>query len=49
MGVLIGLGANLALDWWWADPTVALLVAAACLQAGWKTWRGEPVNTPAAC
>jgi divalent metal cation (Fe/Co/Zn/Cd) transporter len=49
IGVLIGLGANLALGWWWADPTVALLVAAACLQAGWKTWRGEPVNTPAAC
>ncbi|MFL6098770.1 MAG: cation transporter [Actinomycetales bacterium] len=41
IGVLIGLGVNLALGWWWADPTVALLVAAACLQAGWKTWRGE--------
>jgi divalent metal cation (Fe/Co/Zn/Cd) transporter len=41
VGVLIGLGANLALGWWWADPSVALLVAAACLEAGWKTWRGE--------
>jgi divalent metal cation (Fe/Co/Zn/Cd) transporter len=39
--VLFGLALNLAFHWWWADPIVALLVAAACLQAGWTTWRGE--------
>lgn len=48
VGVLVGLGANLSLGWWWADPTVALLVAAACLQAGWKTWRGDACEEPAA-
>ena len=39
--VLLGLALNLAFSWWWADPVVALVVAAACLQAGWTTWRGE--------
>jgi divalent metal cation (Fe/Co/Zn/Cd) transporter len=42
VAVLLGLAANLFWGWWWADPTVALLVAAACLQAGWATWRGQP-------
>jgi divalent metal cation (Fe/Co/Zn/Cd) transporter len=47
VAVLVGLAANLAFGLWWADPVAALLVAAACLQAGWRTWRGgicaEPV------
>ena len=46
--VLIGLAANLTLGWWWADPVVALLVAVACLQAGWNTWRGEACDDPVA-
>jgi divalent metal cation (Fe/Co/Zn/Cd) transporter len=41
VAVLAGLAANLAFGLWWADPVAALLVAAACLQAGWRTWRGE--------
>ncbi len=41
IAVLIGLVANATLGWWWADPIVALIVAAACLQAGWNTWRGN--------
>jgi divalent metal cation (Fe/Co/Zn/Cd) transporter len=41
IGVLVGLGANALLGWWWADPTVALLVAGACAQAGLQAWRGE--------
>jgi divalent metal cation (Fe/Co/Zn/Cd) transporter len=41
VAVLTGLAANLAFGLWWADPVAALLVAAACLQAGWSTWRGE--------
>jgi divalent metal cation (Fe/Co/Zn/Cd) transporter len=39
--VLVGLAANLLLRLWWADPVVALVVAAACLQAGRSTWRGD--------
>ncbi|HEX2810444.1 MAG TPA: cation transporter [Kineosporiaceae bacterium] len=42
IAVLIGLVANATLGWWRADPIVALIVAVACLQAGWNTWR---VNT----
>ena len=30
-GVLIGLAANVAFGWWWADPIAALLVAGAAL------------------
>jgi divalent metal cation (Fe/Co/Zn/Cd) transporter len=46
VAVLIGLAANLAFGLWWADPIAALLVAAACLQAGWKTWRGQICQDP---
>lgn len=41
VGVLIGLAANIAWGWWWADPIAALAVAASCLLAGINTWRGE--------
>lgn len=41
VAVLIGLVANACLGWWWADPIVALVVAGGCLQAGWRTWRGN--------
>jgi len=32
--VLIGLVLNLALGWWWADPAVALVLAALALREG---------------
>jgi divalent metal cation (Fe/Co/Zn/Cd) transporter len=32
--VLVGLVLNLGLRWWWADPTVALLLAALALREG---------------
>ena len=41
VAVLIGLGANALVGWWWADPIAALLVAVVCIQAGTRTWRGE--------
>ena len=41
VAVLIGLVANACLGWWWADPIVALVVALACMQAWWHTWRGN--------
>ena len=47
--VLIGLVANACLGWWWADPIVALVVAAACLQAGWRTWRGNAHRDEITC
>ena len=41
VAVLIGLLANAMLGWWWADPVVALAVAAVAVQAGARTWRDE--------
>ena len=38
---LIGLVANTAAGIWWLDPAAGLFIAAACLRAGWQTWRGE--------
>ena len=39
--LLIGLGANAALGWWWADPATALLIAAVAVNEGREAWRGE--------
>lgn len=39
--VLVGLLANSLLDWWWADPLAALVVAAVALREGLEAWRGE--------
>jgi len=41
VAILIGLGANAALGFWWADPLVALVVGVVAIQAGIRTWRGE--------
>lgn len=40
LAILIGLVANAAVGLWWADPLVALFVAAVAIQAGARTWRG---------
>jgi divalent metal cation (Fe/Co/Zn/Cd) transporter len=40
-GVLAGLVLNIAFGLWWADPTVALGIAALALHEGRETWRGE--------
>lgn len=39
--LLIGLGANAAFGWWWADPAAALVIAAVALNEGREAWRGE--------
>ena len=39
--LLVGLGANALLDWWWADPVTALLVAGVAIKEGRDAWRGE--------
>ena len=40
-GLLVGLGANAALNWWWADPAAALLIAVIAAHEGREAWRGE--------
>jgi divalent metal cation (Fe/Co/Zn/Cd) transporter len=39
--LLIALGANAALGWWWADPATALLIAGVAVNEGREAWRGE--------
>ncbi|MEA2130879.1 MAG: hypothetical protein QOJ85_3770 [Solirubrobacteraceae bacterium] len=38
--LLIGLLANAALGWWWADPLVALAIAAVAAREARDSWRG---------
>jgi divalent metal cation (Fe/Co/Zn/Cd) transporter len=40
-GLLIGLGANALLGWWWADPITALVIAGVAVREGREAWRGE--------
>jgi divalent metal cation (Fe/Co/Zn/Cd) transporter len=44
---LVGLVANAAAGIWWLDPLAGLFIAAACVRAGWQTWRGEECGCPA--
>lgn len=39
--VLVGLGLNAALGWWWADPVAGLTLAAVAATEGVRTWRSE--------
>ncbi len=39
--LLVGLGLNAALGWWWADPVAGLVIAAACVREARGAWRGE--------
>ena len=36
-GLLVGLGANALLGWWWADPVGALAMLPIILWQGWET------------
>lgn len=42
--VLIGLAANAALGWWWADPTAGLVIAAIAGVEALRTWRAESLE-----
>lgn len=44
-GLLLGLGLNALLGWWWADPITALGIAAVALKEGRDAWRGEACCT----
>src|SRR3954454_259888 len=39
--LLVGLVANGAAGWWWADPVVALLIAGVAVREAGDAWRGE--------
>jgi divalent metal cation (Fe/Co/Zn/Cd) transporter len=41
VALLVGLGANALLGWWWADPLTALAIAGVAVKEGWETWRGD--------
>jgi divalent metal cation (Fe/Co/Zn/Cd) transporter len=36
--LLVGLGANAALGWWWADPVAALVIAGLAFREGRELW-----------
>jgi divalent metal cation (Fe/Co/Zn/Cd) transporter len=39
--LLVGLGLNAVLGWWWADPVTALGIAGVAVKEGRDAWRGE--------
>lgn len=39
--LLVGLVANAAAGWWWADPIVAVLIAGVAVREASDAWRGE--------
>jgi divalent metal cation (Fe/Co/Zn/Cd) transporter len=39
--VLLGLVLNSSIGWWWADPVIALIVAAVAMHEGAESWRGD--------
>jgi divalent metal cation (Fe/Co/Zn/Cd) transporter len=39
--LLVGLLANAVAGWWWADPAVAVLIAAVALSEARSAWQGE--------
>ena len=41
VALLVGLGANALVGWWWADPAAALVIAAVAAREGRESWRGE--------
>lgn len=47
--VLAGLSLNALLDWWWADPIAALVVAAIAAREGLEAWRGELLEEDRCC
>ncbi len=42
--LLVGLGLNAALGWWWADPAAGLGIAAVAAVESVRTWRAEALE-----
>jgi divalent metal cation (Fe/Co/Zn/Cd) transporter len=38
--LLVGLGANALLGWWWADPAAGVAIAILAVREGLESWRG---------
>ena len=45
--LLVGLAANSAFGWWWADPVAALVIAVVAVKEGRDAWRGDTCCAPA--
>ena len=43
-GLLVGLGANAALGWWWADPLAGLFIASIAAYETVAIWRAESLE-----
>jgi len=43
---LVGLGANAAFGWWWADPIAAIGMALLIGREGWNAWQQKSCCTP---
>jgi divalent metal cation (Fe/Co/Zn/Cd) transporter len=41
LATLIGVGANAAFSWWWADPVASLVVVYFAIREGREAWEGE--------
>jgi divalent metal cation (Fe/Co/Zn/Cd) transporter len=41
VALLVGLGANALLGWWWADPLTAIVIAGVAVREGVTGWRGD--------
>jgi divalent metal cation (Fe/Co/Zn/Cd) transporter len=40
--LLMGLGANAVLGWWWADPLAGLVMVPIIVREGLAAWKGRP-------
>jgi divalent metal cation (Fe/Co/Zn/Cd) transporter len=45
IALLVGLGANALLGWWWADPVAALVIAGIATKEGIDSWKGESCDS----
>lgn len=45
--LLVGLGVNAVLGWWWADPVAGLVIAAVAAREGVQAWQGHNCCGPA--
>jgi divalent metal cation (Fe/Co/Zn/Cd) transporter len=41
VALLVGLGLNALVGWWWADPAAAFVIAAVAAREGVESWRGN--------
>ena len=42
--LIVGVGLNTVLGWWWADPVAALVIGALALEGGRRVWRADSLD-----